>query len=326
MIITQSPLRISFFGGGTDYPEYFTKHGGAVVGSAIDKFVFFSVSKFYSELFDYNIRIAYRKVETIQSVDKIKHVPFRECLKWCGMERDIEVNHMAELPAFSGLGSSSTFVVGLLNSLYTYQGKMVPPMELAYQAIALERGVLKDIVGCQDQTFAAIGGFNMIEFRKTDNIIVHRLPISHKRKVELESQLMMFYTGIKRKARELAGYQIQSLAQNIDSLKTMRGMVDQGVKILVNHGSLDAFGELLDKAWQQKKTLDTRVSNSRLDTLYNAGLSAGALGGKILGAGGGGFMLFFVPPEKQAAVRARLRHYREVPVRLDAPGTHVIRA
>ncbi len=326
MIITQSPLRISFFGGGTDYPEYFTKHGGAVVGTAIDKFVFFSVSKFYSQLFDYNIRISYRKVENIKSIDSIKHAPYRECLRWCGMTRDFEVNHMAELPAFTGLGSSSTFVVGLLNSLYAFQGKLVPPMELAYQAIALERDVLQDVVGCQDQTFAAIGGFNMIEFRKTDNIIVHRLPISQKRKAELESNLMVFFTGIKRKAKELAGYQIKAMNQNLDKLKAIRGMVDQGVNILVNHGSLNPFGELLHAAWQQKRLLDSRVTNSRLDQIYDAGMAAGALGGKILGAGGGGFMLFYVPQEKQEAVRKKLHRYTEMPVRLDAPGTHVIRA
>ncbi len=324
MIITQSPLRVSFFGGGTDYPEYFLKYGGAVLGSAIDKYVYFSISKFYSELFDYNIRISYRRVETINALDKIKHAPFRECLRWCGLEQDVEINHMAELPAFTGLGSSSTFVVGLLNSIYAYKGRLTPPMALAYQAIDLERNVLKDAVGCQDQVFAAVGGLNMIEFRKQDNIIVNRLPVSRQRIVELESHLMMFFTGIKRKAQEMAAYQIKSMPKNTPRLKKMRAMVDEGVNILVNNGALDHFGELLDRAWIEKRELDSRITNSKLDTLYEAGKQAGAIGGKLLGAGGGGFMLFYVPPEKQDAVRQRLRRYREVPVKLDAPGTHVI--
>lgn len=324
MIITQTPLRVSFFGGGTDYPEYFLKNGGAVLGSAINKSVFFSVSKFYSELFDYNIRIAYRKVETVNALDKIKHAPFRECLRWCGLERDVEINHMAELPAFTGLGSSSTFVVGLLNSNYAYKGRLVAPMEVAYQAIRLEREVLKDAVGCQDQVFAAMGGLNMIEFRKMDNIIVNRLPVSRQRVFELESNLMMFFTGIKRKAEEIATHQIKSMDRNTPRLKKMRAMVDEGVNILVNNGALDRFGELLDRAWMEKRELDSRITNSKLDTLYVAGKQAGAIGGKLLGAGGGGFMLFYVPPEKQDAVRQRLKRFKEVPVKLDAPGTHVI--
>lgn len=324
MIITQSPLRVSFFGGGTDYPEYFMKHGGAVLGSAIDKYVYFSISKFYSELFDYNIRISYRRVETINTLEKIKHAPFRECLRWCGLEQDVEINHMAELPAFTGLGSSSTFVVGLLNSIYAYKGRLTPPMDLAYQAIDLERNVLKDAVGCQDQVFAAVGGLNMIEFRKQDNIIVNRLPVSRQRIVELESHLMMFFTGIKRKAQEMAAYQIKSMPKNTARLKKMRAMVDEGANILVNNGSLERFGEMLDQAWLEKRALDSRISNSRLDLLYEAGKQAGAIGGKLLGAGGGGFMLFYVPPEKQDAVRQRLKRFKEVPVRLDAPGTHVI--
>ncbi len=324
MIITQTPLRVSFFGGGTDYPEYFLKNGGAVLGSAINKSVFFSVSKFYSELFDYNIRISYRKVETVNALDKIKHAPFRECLRWCGLERDVEINHMAELPAFTGLGSSSTFVVGLLNSNYAYKGRLVAPMEVAYQAIRLEREVLKDAVGCQDQVFAAMGGLNMIEFRKMDNIIVNRLPVSRQRVFELESNLMMFFTGIKRKAEEIATHQIKSMDRNTPRLKKMRAMVDEGVNILVNNGALDRFGELLDRAWMEKRELDSRITNSKLDTLYDAGKQAGAIGGKLLGAGGGGFMLFYVPPEKQEAVRQRLKRFKEVPVKLDAPGTHVI--
>ena len=181
MIITQTPLRISFLGGGTDYPEYFEKHGGAVLGTAVNKSAFFSMSQFYSKMFDYSIRIAYRKVECVSSIDELEHGPFRECLRWAGVTQDIEINLTSELPAFTGLGSSSAFVVGLLNTLYAFRRRLVPRLDLAYEAIDLERNVLKESVGCQDQTFAAVGGFNMIEFRGMGNFAVHRVPFTPSR-------------------------------------------------------------------------------------------------------------------------------------------------
>src|SRR5262245_4786248 len=176
MIISQTPLRISFLGGGTDYPEHFLRHGGAVLGTAVDKFAFLTLSRFYSSLFDHSIRISYRQVERVGSLDEIQHAPVRECLRWAGIKRDVEVHHAAELPAFTGLGSSSSFVVGLLNAIHAFQGRSVEPLELAYQAIEIERDVLDESVGCQDQTFAAVGGFNLIEFRGREDFLVHPLP------------------------------------------------------------------------------------------------------------------------------------------------------
>lgn len=324
MVITQTPLRISFLGGGTDYPEYFQQHGGAVLGTAVDKSAYFCMSRFYSEMFDYSVRIAYRNVECVSSVDDLQHVPFRECLRWAGIERDVEINHAAELPSFTGLGSSSSFVVGLLNTIYAFQRRLVPGLELAYQAIELEREVLKESVGCQDQTFAAIGGFNLIEFRGTGNFVVHRIPFSPGRLQDFEDHLLVFFTGIKRRAEELASRQVQRVGTNRERLAQMRDMVDEGYRILAGGGSLASFGELLDRSWQLKRGLDQAISNDAIDEMYRAGREAGALGGKLLGAGGGGFLLLFVPPERHAAVRQRLSQYSEVRFRVNAPGSHVV--
>ena len=327
MLITQTPLRISFFGGGTDYPAYFTKHGGAVLGTAIDKYAYFAIARFYSELFDYSIRISYRQVECVHALDDIQHAPFRECLRWCGVLKDVEVNYSAELPALTGLGSSSTFTVGLLNTIYSYQGRFTSPLELAQQAIHLERNVLNESVGCQDQAFAAFGGFNVIEFRTTEDIAVTRIPVSLERLRAFEDHLLLFFTGIKRHAETMAASQVKNVAQNQETLLTMRRMVDTGYSILVNTGaSLSAFGELLHESWQLKQQLANGISNPVIDDIYAAGMIAGALGGKLLGAGGGGFMLFFAPPEKHEAIRRQLAHLTEVPIRINASGSRVIHA
>jgi D-glycero-alpha-D-manno-heptose-7-phosphate kinase len=324
MIITQTPLRISFLGGGTDYPEYFEKYGGAVLGTAVDKSAFFNMSQFYSKMFDYSIRIAYRKVECVSSIDEIEHAPFRECLRWAGITQDIEVSHAAELPAFTGLGSSSAFVVGLLNTLYAFRRRLVPRLELAYEAIDFERRVLKESVGCQDQTFAAVGGFNMIEFRGMGNFAVHRVPFTPSRIQEFEEHMLVFFTGIKRKAEELAARQVRSVVRNRPHLKEMRRLVDQGYELLSGGRSLDAFGELLHKSWELKRKLDQSISNDFIDDMYRAGLEAGALGGKLLGAGGGGFLLFFVPPERRAAVELRLAEFQRVDFRVNEPGSQIV--
>jgi D-glycero-alpha-D-manno-heptose-7-phosphate kinase len=326
MIITQTPLRISFLGGGTDYPEYFLKHGGAVLGTAVDKSAVFCMSRFYSKLFEYSIRIAYRQVECVNEIDEIQHAPFRECLRWAGVMQDIEINHAAELPAFTGLGSSSSFVVGLLNTIYAFQRRMKPSLEVAYEAIDLERNRLKESVGCQDQTFAAVGGFNLIEFNGMNDFVVHRIPFTYSRLEEFEEHLLVFFTGIKRRAEDLAARQVQRVVVNKARLDAMRALVDEGYRILVGGGSVAPFGAVLHKAWLLKRDLDEAITNSTVDAIYAAGMEAGALGGKLLGAGGGGFMLFFVPPERREAVRERLSHLAEVQFHLNASGTHVVHA
>lgn len=325
MIISKTPFRVSFFGGGTDYPEYFSKNGsGAVLGTAIQNFTYISCANFHSRLFDYSIRIAYRQVECIKALEYIQHGPFRECLRWCGIERDIEVNCTAELPAFCGLGASSTFVVGLLNALYAYKGKGVRAMDLAYQAINLERNILKESVGCQDQVFAALGGFNLIEFRSTDDIIVHRLPLSPERISTIQDHLLVVFSGIRRKADELSSKQLQKIDANRERLLTMRNLVDKAYEVLSSAGDLEKFGQLLHEQWLLKRSLDDSVSNSTIDNIYKEALDAGALGGKLLGAGGGGFMLFFVPPEKKNLVRKALENLEIIDIKIGAPGSHII--
>jgi D-glycero-alpha-D-manno-heptose-7-phosphate kinase len=326
VIITRTPYRVSFFGGGTDYPAHFEKHGGAVLGTAIDKFTYISVTPFYSKLFDYSIRIAYRKVECVKNLDEIEHAPFRECLRWCGITKDIEVNYTSEVPSFSGLGSSSSFIVGLQNALMAFQGRSAHPLRLAYQAIAFEHQVLREAVGCQDQTFAAVGGFNLLEFRKCDDIVVHRLPLSPARLQEFEKHLLLIHTGIRRKAAEIASTQIKKAASNKDRLVRMREMVDEGYSILTGGGGLAAFGSLLDEGWRLKRQLDRAVSNDIIDYIYQEGCEAGALGGKLLGAGGGGFVLLFVPPEKRQKVCDRLKDFQAVTIHVNAAGSTLLHA
>jgi len=324
MIISKTPFRISFFGGGTDYPEYFTRHGGAVLGTAIDKSTYVAVSPFYSRLFDYSIRLAYRQVECVNDLDSIQHAPFRECLRWTGIHRNVEIDYMAELPSSVGLGTSSSFVVGVLNSLYTLLGKPVLPLALAHQAIQIERDKLAESVGCQDQTFAAVGGFNLIEFCDIDDIRVHRVPISTARKQELQQHLLLLFTGIRRRASHIAARHVEKIQQNTLRLARMREMVDEGFAMLTSNNSLAPFGALLDEAWSLKNELDNSISNPLINDIYRTGREHGALGGKLLGAGAGGFMLFFVPPERRQAVRGALVHLEEIPIEIDAPGTEII--
>jgi len=324
MIITKTPFRVSFFGGGTDYPEYFERHGGAVLGTAVGHSAYIAVSQFHSQLFEYKMRIAYRKAECVNSVDEIEHPAFRECLRQCGLERDVELSYMAELPSFSGMGSSSSCIVGTLNALRAYQGHAMSPLELAYAAIALERGPMRECVGCQDQTFAAVGGFNVLEFRAQDDIGVHRIPLTRERLQVFEQHLLLLFTGFRRRASEIAARQVSRIGDNLPALKTMRGMVDKAYSALTGWDRLDEFGRLMHESWELKQSLDDGVANAEIAELYARGRAAGAFGGKLLGAGGGGFLLFVVPPEKRAAVRGALSHLAEIPLKIDAPGSHIL--
>lgn len=326
MIISKTPFRMSFFGGGTDYPEFFTRHGGAVLGTAVDKCTYLAATRFYSRLFDYSIRLAYRQVECVSDLEKIEHAPLRECLRWVGITKDIEVDCVAELPSSVGLGTSSSFVVGVLNALYAFQGRLVHPLDLAYQAIELEREVLGEAVGCQDQTFAAMGGFNLIEFRTTRDIVVHRVPLSADRKSEFEQHLLVVYTGLRRRASQVAAQQVKKIDRNLEQLKKMRRMVDDAYAILAGGKSLAQFGRLLHEGWMLKNSLCDSVSNQAIDQIYRQGLDAGALGGKLLGAGGGGFVLFFVPPERRTAVLEALGPLEAIPIGINAPGTQLLHA
>ena len=324
MIISRAPVRISFFGGGTDYPEYFLKQGGAVLGTAINKFSYVTASPFLSHLFDYSIRVSYRKVELAKDVREIEHAVFRECLKLCGFEKDIELHNVADLPAFTGLGSSSAFTVALLHALHSFKGEFLNPHQLACEAIYLERHILLENVGCQDQIFAAFGGFNLVEFRTETEIEVKRVPLLPERLAEFEQYLFLVFTGIKRKASDVAAQQLRKVADNAPVLRTMHDMVYRGYDILTGGRPLREFGALLDEAWQAKRRLDEGVSNPEIDQIYHTGKEAGAWGGKVLGAGGGGFMLLFAPPEAHPRLQKMFEGRQVLKVKLNAPGSQII--
>lgn len=324
MIISQTPLRISFFGGGTDFPEYFESHRGAVLAAGIDQYIYHSVSHFPSVLFDYSIRLAYTKVERVKDVSQIEHAPFRAILQEMGIKGDIEINLAANLPAFSGLGSSSSFTVGLINALLAFQGKFVSQSELAYRAIRMERQVLKEYTGCQDQVLAAFGGLNVVQFRGEDDITVNRIPLGKQRLKELDDSLLLFFTGIKRRAQDMEKSKFECMKQNRENLDRILKLVDEAYESLNGNAPLSRFAELLNRAWREKRSLAPGVSNDQIDRMYARGMEAGALGGKLLGAGGGGFMLFFVPPERQEKMRARMADYVEVPFHINAPGSRII--
>ena len=324
MIISRAPLRISFFGGGTDFPEYFSKESGAVLATAIDKYSYVTASTFQSHLFDYAVRVSYSKGELAKTINDIQHPVFRECLRICGISSDIELHTVADLPAFTGLGSSSSFTVSLLHALHFYKGESVDRMQLAYEAIQIERNVLKECVGLQDQATAAIGGFNVLEFRAEDDIRATKLNLSHLRSQELEQHMLLVFTGIKRRAENIELGKIKNLIENVNHLRRIRKMVDEGYDILVSNKSLYGLGDLLHQGWVAKRNLGDCVSSSEIDLLYSKGIAAGAWGGKLLGAGGGGFLLFLVAPEKRAAVIAAMVNKVPVGVRICSPGSTVI--
>jgi len=324
MIISKTPLRISFFGGGTDLPEFYREFGGAVLGSSIDKYIYHTVSSFPSNLFDYSLRLSYSQVEKVNALSEIQHKPFREILAAMEIERDIEIHLAADLPSYSGLGSSSSFTVGLINALTAFKGQTIQSHNLALKAIEIERDVLQEAVGCQDQIFAAHGGLRIVEFKKNGSISVDRVNISSARKEEFEESLLLFFTGITRKAQGVESSKIKNISAIKNNLKQIFKHVDLGLNLLIGNGPIEGFGALLDETWQEKRQLDPNVSNSTIDQMYSDAISAGALGGKLLGAGGGGFMLFFVPPESQKYVRKALTNFYEVKFSLDSQGSEII--
>jgi D-glycero-alpha-D-manno-heptose-7-phosphate kinase len=324
MIISRAPLRVSFFGGGTDFPEYFRTEGGAVLATAIDKYSYVTASPFQSRLFDYAVRVSYSKGELVRSIDEIQHPVFRECLRLLRLERDVELHTVADLPAFTGLGSSSTFTVSLLDALHRFRGEAVPALQLAQEAVHIERNILGESVGFQDQTTAAVGGFNVIEFSGESDIRVHPLGLSPARIAELERHLFIIYTGLKRRAAEIEARKLQSLEANRAALRTMRRMVDRGRDLLAGGGSLAAFGELLHESWTTKRALDAAVSNREIDVRYARARGAGAWGGKLLGAGGGGFLLFVAPPEAHSRLRREFAGLFELNFRINAPGAQLV--
>jgi len=323
MIISRTPFRISFFGGGTDYPVWYEKNGGQVISATINKYCFITV-RHLPPFFKYKHRIRYYQHEETTSIDQIKHPSVRECLKYLKIDKGIEIVHNADLPAQSGLGSSSTFTVGLLNALYALQNYMPTKRELAMEAIKIEQDLIGEIVGSQDQTAAAFGGLNKITFKSSKNIEVEPIILSKERRQQLQENLMLFFTGFARTASEIAKSQIEVTPQKSKEYEMMKEICTEGIKRLTNPiDSLDKFGTLLNEQWKIKRSLTNKISNNAIDNIYDAGISAGAIGGKLLGAGGGGFMLFYVPVDKQNKVREALKNLF-VPFRFEFTGSKII--
>jgi D-glycero-alpha-D-manno-heptose-7-phosphate kinase len=324
MIITSTPLRISFFGGGTDYPIWYREHGGSVLSTTIDKCSYITCRRL-PPFFEYHSRISYSKVENVLRNDDIQHPSVRECLRYLGISEGVEIHHVADLPARTGLGTSSAFTVGLLLGLYALRNQMRDKQKLATEAIHVEQDLLKEAVGAQDQVSAAYGGFNRIDFGTDGSIDVKRILASPGRIAELQKHLALYFTGFSRIASEVAHEQLRMTPHKQKELAAMYELVSEAESIIVNgNRSLSEFGYLLHESWQIKRSLTQKISNANIDDIYEAGRRAGALGGKLLGAGGGGFMLFFVPPEKRAALREQLKKLLCVPFSFSTKGSDVV--
>ena len=294
MIITRTPYRISFFGGGTDYPSWYRKNGGQVLSTTIDKYVYITC-RYLPPFFDHRVRLAYSEVEECYSADELQHPSARAVLRFLNINDGVEIHYDGDLPAKSGMGSSSVFVVGLMNLLNNFQGKKIKKKMLAQKSIHFEQKILKDVVGSQDQIAVTHGGFNNIKFLKSGKFKVVPMTIPKKRYDNLQSHLMLFFTGISRISSKIAIDMINNIDSKAKEISLIDSSVNKGIHILTNENlDIIEFGILLDQAWQIKKTLSNKVSNPRIDSIYKKAIQAGAIGGKVLGAGGGGFLFMIV--------------------------------
>lgn len=324
MIISRTPFRVSFFGGGTDYPIWYKEHGGMVISAAIDKYCYVNL-RVLPPFFKYKHRLRYFKREEVDTIEQIQHPSVRECLKYLKITKNIELVHHADLPAQSGLGSSSTFTVGMLKAAYTLVNQMPSKYKLAQEAIEIEQNIIGESVGSQDQTIAAFGGFNRINFGGFREIDVNPLIISPKKMKNLQDHLMLFFTGFSRSASDIAQKQIEITNNKVTELNTMMDLCKEAENLLISsdNGFLD-WGVLLNEQWKIKRSITDFITNSEIDSIYEKGIKAGAKGGKLLGAGGGGFMLFFVEPNKQKQVKKSLKDILHVPMRFDFSGSQIV--
>jgi D-glycero-alpha-D-manno-heptose-7-phosphate kinase len=323
MIITRTPLRVSFFGGGTDYPTWFREHGGAVLATTIDKYLYLHC-RYLPPFFDFRSRIVWSKIEQVQEPGEIAHPAIRGILEWLKISEGVEIHHHGDLPARTGLGSSSSFSVGLLHALHALRGELVSKRKLAEEAIHVEQQVLHEHVGVQDQIQSAFGGLNRIDIRTDGSFEVSPLVVRADRLAGLQKHLLLLYTGLSRHASEIAAEQIATMGSKTAELKAMRQMVDEGEKILVGNGELRDFGRMLDESWKLKRALSSKIAPGFVNDIYDTARRAGADGGKLLGAGGGGFMLVFVQPERRAAVLKALDKLLPVPFQFERSGTQIV--
>ncbi|MBI5888098.1 MAG: kinase [Deltaproteobacteria bacterium] len=327
MIVSRTPHRISFFGGGTDYPQWYLENGGKVLGTAIDKYCYITCREL-PPFFNHKYRIAYSKIEMVGEKAEIQHPAVKGALDHLNIKQGLEIHHDGDIPARSGMGSSSAFTVGLLKTLYAFEGKIISKEELFKEAIHIEQNLIKENVGSQDQVWAACGGLNTIEFLQNGEIVVKPIIMDEDKLRGFERKFMLFFTGISRFASQIAEEQIQNTGKNKPELYRMKELVDEAQKLLIaasrNGGDFTQFGKLLNETWHLKRSLSTKISNSEIDGMYETAIKNGAIGGKLLGAGGGGFVLFYVEPENQTRVRESLRGYLHIPFKFDFKGSELI--
>jgi D-glycero-alpha-D-manno-heptose-7-phosphate kinase len=324
MIISRTPYRISLFGGGTDYPAWYRTHGGAVIGTAINKYCYISI-RHLPPFFEHRHRIVYSKVELPNTLDAIEHPAVRAVLQESRVDVGVEVQHHGDLPARSGMGSSCAFTVGLLNAVRAFDGQMSSPQWLAEEATRIEQEVICEDVGSQDQVWAAFGGTNMITFHPDGSFRVSPIIMSQDRRYDLQSHMMLFFTRSTRIAATIAAKQIANLANRQQQLERMRDMVDEAAALLNSrHPAMADLGAMLDESWAMKKELADGVTTPLIDDIYREAMRAGALGGKLLGAGGGGFVLLFARPEDQLRIRRRLRGLIEVSFQIGSAGSKIV--
>ncbi len=321
MIMTKTPLRITFVGGGTDIPEYYRANGpGNVVSSAISKYIHIIVNK----KFDSKIRVSYSKTEIVDRIEDIEHPTVREALKMLGITGGIEIVSISDIPSGgTGLGSSSSFLVGLLNALHAWDGELVPPEQLAGEAVKIERGILKEPGGKQDQYIAAYGGLKRMQFNKNESVTMHPIVMKEDASERLEESLLLMYTGIQRSSAEISAKQTASIHGKMDAYDKLGGMVAECAKAM-EKGDIERLGELMYAGWRIKKSFSEGITNDIIESYYAKALKAGAYGGKLIGAGGGGFMLFVVPQEKRNSVIKALPGLREEKFHFEPSGSRIV--
>ena len=324
MIISKTPFRISFFGGGTDYPEWYHENGGSVLATTIDKYCYISC-RHLPPFFEHKHRIVYSKIESVKTTEEIQHPVVRAVLSNLSITDGLEIHHDADLPARSGLGSSSSFTVGLINVLNALKGLQISKQDLAKQATYIEQEVLKETVGNQDQILAAFGGFNRIDFHPDDSFNISPVIINKDLVEQLQSHMLLFFTGLSRFSSDIARDKVSNFTNRFQELTQIKEMVDEGMSILQSPSTpIMDLGKLMHESWKLKRSLSVKVSTPKIDEIYEAGIKAGATGGKVLGAGGGGFILFFAKPENHSKIRERLKSLVHVAFHFDDVGSKIV--
>ena len=322
MIISRTPFRVSFFGGGTDYPAWYKNHNGAVLATTINKYCYIPC-RYLPPFFEHKSRIIYSKMEHVNGVDEIDHPAVREVLRFLKIKEGVEIHHDGDLPARTGLGSSSSFTVGLLNCLYALKGQMPTKERLAREAIHVEQDMCRENVGCQDQMLAAYGGLNFITFGGRDHLAVRKVTLPKDTMDHFQDHLMLYFTGFSRNASDIASHQIKNIPKKRNELKEMFGMTEKALDLLQKN-KIESFGKLLLDSWRLKRGLSHKITTDHIDAIMSTALKAGAFGGKLLGAGGGGFVLLLADPKSQKKIKEKLKKLLLVPFRFETAGSQII--